>query len=130
MLHMFWSCSELKPYWRNIVQTIKIINVKLPYDPRLMLLGDESVLQLNQRNLHLVKMALIATKKCIAIQWKSVEPPSHMVWLRELASYVPVEKILFNLRKKSSMFEKIWGKFIEYINNLDVTLTENADVIM
>ncbi len=66
-----------------------------------MLLGDESILQLDQRkNLRLVKMALIAAKKCIAIQWKSEEPPSHILWLRELSSYVPVEKIMFNLKKK------------------------------
>ncbi len=75
-------------------------------------------------------MALIAAKKCIAIQWKSEEPPSHILWLREISSYVPIEKIMFNLKKKSSMFEKIWGRFIAYMNTLDVTLAENADVIM
>ncbi len=43
---------------------------------------------------------------------------------------MPIEKIMFNLKKKSSMFEKIWGRFIAYMNTLDVTLAENADVIM
>ncbi len=129
---MFWSCSKLETYWRNIIQTIdKIVNIRLPSDPRFMLLGDDSILQFDQRkNLRLVKMALIAAKKCIAIQWKSEEPPSHILWLREISSYVPIEKIMFNLKKKSSMFEKIWGRFIAYMNTLDVTLAENADVIM
>lgn len=94
LLHMFWTCSKLKIYWRNIIQTIdKMTNVKLPYDLRFILLGDESILQPDQRkNLRLVKMALIAAKKCIAIQRKSEEPPRPIVWLRELSSYVPVEK--------------------------------------
>lgn len=107
---MFWSCSELETYCRNIIQTIdKIVNVRLPSDLRFRLLGDESILQLDQRkNLHLVKMALIAAKKCIAIQWKS-EPPSHILWLRELSSYVPVEKIMFNLKKKSNQCLKRFG---------------------
>ncbi len=99
---MFWSCSELETYWRNIIQTIdKIVNIRLPSDPRFMLLGDDSILQFDQRkNLRLVKMALIAANKCIAIQWKSEEPPSHILWLREISSYVPIEKIMFNLKKK------------------------------
>jgi len=46
-----------------------------------------------------VKMALIAA--CITIHWKSEEPPSHAVWLRELSSYVPVEKIMYNLEEKN-----------------------------
>ncbi len=101
LLHMFWSCSELETYWRNIIQTIdKLFNVRLPFDPRFMLLGDESILQLHQRkNSHLVKMALIAAKKCVYIQWKSEFPPSRILWLRELSSYMPVEKIMFNLKK-------------------------------
>lgn len=96
LLHMFWTCSELETYWRNIIQTIdKIVNVKLSFDPRFVILGDESVLHLDQRkNLRFVKMALIAAKKCIAIQWKSEKPPSHTIWLKELSSYVPVEKIV------------------------------------
>lgn len=131
LLHMFWTCSELKIYWRNIIQTIdKMTNVKLPYDLRFILLGDESILQPDQRkNLRLVKMALIAAKKCIAIQRKSEEPPRPIVWLRELSSYVPVEKIMFNLKKVINVCKDL-GKFIAYVNNLDVTLTENADVIM
>ncbi len=83
LLHMFWSCSELETYWRNLIQTIdKIVNVRLPSHPRFMLLGDESILQFDQRkNLRLVEMALISAKKCIAIQWKSEEPPSHIYGL-------------------------------------------------
>ncbi len=85
-----------------------------------MLLGDESVLQLDQRkNLQLLKMALIAAKKCIAIKWKSEESPSHIVW------HVPVEKIMFNLKKSLQCLKRfganLWHK-------LDVTLTEIADV--
>ncbi len=127
VLELFWTWNLLEK-----IQTIdKIVNIRLPSDPRFMLLGDDSILQFDQRkNLHLVKMALIAAKKCIAIQWKSEEPPSHILWLREISSYVPIEKIMFNLKKKSSMFEKIWGRFIAYMNTLDVTLAENADVIM
>ncbi len=34
----------------NIIQTIdKIVNIRLPSDPRFMLLGDDSILQFDQR---------------------------------------------------------------------------------
>lgn len=47
---MFWACTKLKTYCENILQTInKITEVKLPFDPRFILLGDESILQLEQR---------------------------------------------------------------------------------
>lgn len=51
-----------------------------------------------------------------------IEPPNNAALLKELSSYVPMEKIICNLKKeekKTWLFEKTWGKFIVYMENCD-----------
>lgn len=74
---MFWSCSHLNKFWKIVKNTIeKVIGVEFALNPRLVLLGDESILpSCFEYNIRFVKMALIAAIKCIALKWKSVAPP-------------------------------------------------------
>lgn len=57
--------------------------------------------------------------KCIAAKWKSVAPPCSNMWLNELMSYVPSEKILYNLKNNLNAFEEVcFFKKIYFINLL------------
>ncbi|XP_073687781.1 interferon-induced very large GTPase 1-like [Garra rufa] len=119
LLHMFWTCGCLEQYWGSILDIITgILGVEIPANPRLTILGDLSVLPNNTKDkTRFVRLALIAANKCIAINWKSEEPPGVSLWLKELSSYLPPEKIMFNLRKKPSVFDKCWGGFLTFLHN-------------
>lgn len=119
LMHMFWTCKGLKHFWSSILNIIKqVVGSEIPTNPRLTLLGDHSVLPNNLRgNTRFVRLALIAANKCIAIHWKSEDPPGVSFWLKELSSYLPSEKIMFNLKKKPFLFDKCWGNFVIFLQN-------------
>lgn len=119
LLHMFWTCRCLEQYWRSMLDiVIGIVGVEVPANPWLTLLGDLSVLPISMRgNTRFIRLALIAANKCVAINWKSEDPPGVSLWLKELSSYLPSEKIMFNLRKKPSVFDKCWGGFVTFLHN-------------
>uniref|UniRef100_A0A3B1IGU5 Uncharacterized protein n=1 Tax=Astyanax mexicanus TaxID=7994 RepID=A0A3B1IGU5_ASTMX len=54
LIHMFWSCPCVVPFWKSITEHLSnITNVNIPLSPRLMILGDTSVLINNRFNLNL-----------------------------------------------------------------------------
>lgn len=123
LLHMFWSCSLLSNYWDEVLRNVsKITEITLPFEPRLVLLGDTSMLpgQCNRRTVRFIRIALITAIKCIALKWKDEHPPPPSLWLKELTSCVPSEKIMYNLRQRPDIFEGIWRKLIDFVEELEM----------
>lgn len=44
LLHMLWSCPDLEDYWKGLLEIIAI-GTNVPREPRLILLGDTSLLK-------------------------------------------------------------------------------------
>lgn len=122
LIHMFWDCVNLKQFWDHILDALKgITGIEIPHSPRLILLGDLSVLPANKiRKTRFIRLSLIAGSKCIAILWKSENPPTVSMWLKEVASYMASEKIMFNVKKKPHLFEKCWSDFKTYLDKFSV----------
>lgn len=57
----------------------------------------------------------MAARKCIAIHWKCINPPTISQWLNELSSYIPFEKIYYKNRRKEDEFLQIWQPHIDYM---------------
>ena len=70
----------------------------------------------NKNQLKFIRIALITANKCIATHWKDVLPPIFGRWTNELASCIPSEKIMYNLKGKPREFQKIWGGFLTYLD--------------
>lgn len=80
--HMFWDCVKPHRYWGFITDTTKTITGTLL--AQTYLVGDTSVLLRDTRlKAQFIKMALIAGKKCIAMTWKTDDPPSTSTWFKE-----------------------------------------------
>ena len=60
-------------------------------------------------------------KRTIALSWKKIGKPSIVQWFRELSLCLPLERITYNLKNKQEMFEKIWGRFIQYVADNDLS---------
>jgi hypothetical protein len=39
LLHCWWECKLAKPLWKTIWRLLKNLNIDLPYDPVILLLG-------------------------------------------------------------------------------------------
>ena len=125
LIHMFWSCPCLNTSWISIVNELSdIIGTTIPTEPRIILLGDTSMIKVNKNKLKFIRIALIIANKCIAMQWKDEHPPTSARWTDELASCLPNEKIMYNLKGKPGEFKKIWGGFLTF----NISIESNCHV--
>ena len=122
LMHMFWVCPRLNHYWSSILEALNsITGIAIPAEPRLTLLGDTSIINLNLNKLKCIRIALITANKCIAMHWKDKQAPTFSRWINELASCLPNERIMYNLKAKPGTFEKIWGGLLTFLNTEIVT---------
>jgi hypothetical protein len=38
-VHCWWECKQVQPLWKKIWKLLKNLNIDLPYDPAILLLG-------------------------------------------------------------------------------------------
>lgn len=66
-------------------------------------------------------MGILQAKRVIALTWRSLGKPSISHWFKELSLCLPLEKITYTLKDKQEIFQKIWGRYIQYIENEDLS---------
>ncbi len=97
--HMLWSCNLLSTFWNSVINIISLrLDIQITISPRLCRLGTGNMDPLNEFQKKYIDLALITAKKCITIHWKWDYPPTVSHWLNEISSYIPLDKIYYNLR--------------------------------
>ena len=82
LLHCCWECKLVQPLWRTVWRFLKKLEIELPYDPAIPLLGihtEETRIERDTRT-----QIFIATLFIIARTWKQPRCPSADEWLRKL----------------------------------------------
>lgn len=125
-LHCTWTCPKVIPFWQKVCSIISEINGKtFPVEPEVCLLGDFTNADFrNKYALKLTEIMLITAKKCIALKWKSDTPIPVGMWLSELKSCVPLEKITYKLKNNTKVFYKTWQPFIDYVKDFPLEQIE------
>uniref|UniRef100_A0A8B9JFG8 Uncharacterized protein n=1 Tax=Astyanax mexicanus TaxID=7994 RepID=A0A8B9JFG8_ASTMX len=68
LIHMFWSCPCVVPFWKSITEHLSnITNVNIPLSPRLMILGDTSVCKLSKVIAKMILSSALIGKKNILL---------------------------------------------------------------
>lgn len=71
-VHAFWNCTPIKTFWANVIESISIsMGCHIPFSPLLCLLGDLSLIDLDNINSQLLLVALAIAKKTIFMNCKS-----------------------------------------------------------
>lgn len=119
LFHCLWSCPKILTFWEKVIQTTSdIISVKLPACPRFFILGlVPSELGMSEANKKIIILCSLQAKHCIAISWKSPEPPTVEYWLRSLSNTLAMEKLTYATKGKIQSFFKLWGQFIEFLES-------------
>lgn len=66
-------------------------------------------------------MGILQAKRVIALTWKNIGKPSITQRFKEVSLCLPLEKITCTLKDKQEIFQKIWGCYIQYIKNKDLS---------
>ena len=121
LIHMFWKCTHLNSFWKNIYKyTSEILQKDILPDPRISVLGDVEMLkEFCKDERKSILLITTAAKKCILTKWKDNQPPTLKQWWRELLSYSTSEKIMYNVKGKPMKFDRVWGRIINNIRNIE-----------
>ena len=81
-LHCWWECKLVQPLWRTVWRFLKILEIELPDDPAIALLGIYTEETRIERDT--CTTMFITTPFIIASTWKQPRCPSVDEWIRKL----------------------------------------------
>lgn len=92
MLHIFWDSPKLRPFWREVICTVKhLTNADLEWNHAACLL------HLSERPIKskasLTIQLLNAAKACIPLCWRSENPPSKSLWFSKVNELREMENL-------------------------------------
>ena len=82
LLHCWWECKLVQPLWRTAWRFLKKLEIELPYDPAIPLLGIHTEQTRIERDT--CTPVFIAALFTIARKWKQPRCPSAEEWIRKL----------------------------------------------
>ena len=82
LLHCWWECKLVQPLWRTVWRFLKKLQIELPYDPAIPLLGIHTEEIRIERDT--CTPMFIAALFIIARTWKQPRCPSADEWIRKL----------------------------------------------
>ena len=98
LLHCGWECKLVQPLWRTVWKFFKKLDIELPYDSAIPLLGIHTEESSSERDT--CTPMFIAALFVIARTWKQSRCPSADEWIRKLW-YIYNNGILLNHKRNS-----------------------------
>ena len=117
LLHCWWECKLVQLLWRTVWRFLKKLEIELPYDPAIPLLGIYTEETRTERNTTYTPM-FIAALFILARTWKQPRCPSAGKWIRKLYVVHIHTGILLSCKK-----ECIWVSFNE-VDEIGACYTE------
>ena len=121
LLHCWWECKLVQPLWITVWRSLKKLEIELPYDPAIPLLGIHTEETRIERDM--CTPVFIAALFTIARTWKQPRFPSADEWIRMLW-YIHTMEYYSAIKKNA--FESVlmrWMK-LEPIIQSEVRLKE------
>ncbi len=119
LFHCMWDCKVIRIFWHEISQIIhKMLNVRLPLDPKMFILGlYPPTLVISRNKWILMNMSLLQTKHSIALLCKSTQMPQVGQWLREMSNSYAMEKITY-WKEKGKPLKTFGAPLLNYMGML------------
>ena len=108
LLHCWWECKLVQPLWRIVWRFLKKLEIELPYNPAIPLLGIHTEETRSERDIctPMFTSALFT----IARTWKKPRYPLGDKWIRKLWYVHPME---YYLDFKKNAFESVLRRWMK-----------------
>lgn len=115
--HIFWDCPKIQEFWKCVKKEInKILEVEIPLDPVVCLLGALSKKMYNEEERYVLRILLLIAKKMITVHWKEEQPPNLAQWTQRLKQVYIMEKMTACLQMKMDIFLQRWKSISLYLD--------------
>ena len=102
LLHCWWECKLVQPLWRTVWRFLKKLEIELPYDPAIPLLGIHTEETRIERDM--------CTPMFIAALFTIARCPLADEWIKEVVVHIHNE-ILFNYKRNA--FESVLMRWMK-----------------
>jgi len=102
LLHCWWECKPVQPLWRTVWRFLKKLEIQLPYNPAIPLLGIHTEETRIERDM--CTPVFITALSTIARTWKQPRCPPADEWIRKLWYISTME---YDLAIKKNTFESV-----------------------
>lgn len=107
--NLFWSCDHIQTFWNGVHSVIQEVTGKqFVLTPSFYLLSHTQDTFIETDNKSLLIFLFFLAKKCILLRWSTTQVPTVVIWLTQISSLIPLEKLTHDLNHKSYMFWSIW----------------------
>jgi hypothetical protein len=91
LIHCWWECKLVQPLWKTIWRLLKKLNIDLPYDPAIPLLGIYPKKCDSGYSRGTCTPVFIAALFTIAKLWKQLRYPTTDKWIKKMWYLYTVE---------------------------------------
>lgn len=100
----------------------QMVDKDVPLQAKLCILGIyPENLAVNSKQSVLIDFGLLQARRLDALFWKNIQLPSVKLWLKEMATYLALERLTYIVKGKRKQF--VWKPFLEFLADDDVALT-------
>ena len=110
LLHCWWKCNLVQPLWRTVWTFLKKLEIELPYNPAIPLLGIHTKESRTERDM--CTQMFIAALFTIARMWKQPRCPVADEWIRKLW-YIYTTEYYSPIKRKAVSFESVLMMWME-----------------
>ena len=118
-LHCWWECKLVQPLWRTVWRFLKNLEIELPYDPAIPLLGIHNKETRIERDT--CTLMFIAPLFTIARTWKQPRCPLADEWIRKLWYINTIE--YYSAIKKNT-FESVLMRWMKLELNIQSEVSQ------
>lgn len=105
LLHIFWSCSWIQNFWREVRQLTQKFTDRV--DPAYFLLhANDTPTRIYKKSV--VRHLLDAAKTCIPLFWKSTQTPTIALWLQKVEEINQMEDLILTSQNRQETYTKTW----------------------
>jgi hypothetical protein len=113
LVHCWWECKLVQPLWKTICRLLKNLNIDLPYDPAIPLLGIYPKKCDSGYSRSMCTPMFIAALFTIAKLWKQSRCPTTNEWIKKMWCLYTME---FNSAMKKNEILSFTSKCMEFKN--------------
>ena len=115
-IHALWYCTPVKQLWEKITGLLStFLGCHIPISPSLCLLGDTSIVTLNNLECTVLLVALAVTKKTILMNWKTKEKIHISIWKNLLLDHISFEISQYSSETHSQESISIWSSLSKFL---------------
>uniref|UniRef100_A0A8C5Q5Y4 Reverse transcriptase domain-containing protein n=1 Tax=Leptobrachium leishanense TaxID=445787 RepID=A0A8C5Q5Y4_9ANUR len=112
MLHIWWECQIIRPFWARIYDILKEFIDPLPeFSPAALLLHHNNYSIASYKRTLAIRV-LNTAKALIPLFWRQLTPPPLTLWFTRMEELHSIEHLIFKASDRLPLYSEKWSNWV------------------